>query len=63
MKLVVDAAACQAYGLCAEEAPDLVDLDDFGYSAVKGDGEVPPAREDAARAAFDLCPVKALRLL
>jgi ferredoxin len=63
MKIAVDAAACQAYGLCADEAPDLVDLDDFGYSAVIGDGEVPADREDAARAAADICPVKALRLL
>jgi ferredoxin len=63
MRLAVDAAACQAYGLCEGEAPDLVDLDDFGYSAVKGDGEVPPALEGAAQAAVDICPVKALRLL
>jgi ferredoxin len=63
MRLAVDAAACQAYGLCADEAPDLLDLDDFGYSAVKGDGEVPVDREDAARAAVEICPVKALRLL
>lgn len=63
MKIAVDAALCQAYGLCAEEAPDLVDLDDFGYSAVKGDGEVPSDRETAAEAAVETCPVKALRLL
>lgn len=63
MKLAVDASVCQAYGLCEDEAPDLVDLDDFGYSAVKGDGEVPPDREQAAQAAVDMCPVKALRLL
>jgi ferredoxin len=63
MKLAVDAALCQAYGLCAEEVPDLVDLDDFGYSAVKGDGDVASDREAAAKAAVDLCPVAALRLL
>jgi ferredoxin len=63
MRLAVDAAACQAYGLCEGEAPDLVDLDDFGYSAVKGEGDVPAGREQAAQAAVDVCPVKALRLL
>jgi ferredoxin len=63
MRLAVDAAACQAYGLCAEEAPDLVDLDDFGYSAVKGDGQIPTEREPAAGAAVEVCPVKAMRLL
>jgi ferredoxin len=63
MKLAVDAAACQAYGLCEAEVPDLVDLDDFGYSAVKGDGQVPSDREHAAQAAVEICPVQALRLL
>lgn len=63
MKLAIDAAACQGYGLCEEEAPDLVDLDDFGFSAVKGDGEVPADREGAAQAAVEICPVQALRLL
>jgi ferredoxin len=63
MRIAVDAALCQAYGLCAEEAPDLVDLDDFGYSAVKGDGDVPDDRQNAARAAVDICPVRALRLI
>jgi ferredoxin len=63
MKLAVDAAVCQAYGLCAEEAPDLVELDDFGYSAVKSDGEVPGDLETAAKSAVDVCPVAALRLL
>ena len=63
MKLAVDAAACQAYGLCAEEAPDLVDLDDFGYSAVKGGGDISSEQEPAAKAAVDICPVKALRLV
>lgn len=63
MKLAVDAALCQAYGLCADEAPDLLDLDDFGYSAVIGDGEVSLDREPAAMAATEICPVKALRLL
>lgn len=63
MKLAVDAALCQAYGLCEDEAPDLVELDDFGYSGIRGDGEVPADREEAARAAIEICPVKALRLL
>jgi ferredoxin len=63
MRLAVDAAACQGYGLCEAEAPDLVDLDDFGFSAVKGDGEVPAERASAAKAAVEICPVQALRLL
>ena len=34
MKLHVDPTACQAYGLCNEKAPDLIDLDEWGYAAV-----------------------------
>jgi ferredoxin len=63
MKLNVDAALCQAYGLCAEEAPTLVDLDDFGYSAPVGDGTVPAEQQAAAHSAVAICPAKALRLL
>ena len=32
MKLHVDPASCQAYGLCKEKAPDLIDLDEWGYA-------------------------------
>ncbi len=41
MKLVLDQTACQGYGLCQQAAPDLVDLDDWGYAGLLGDGEVP----------------------
>ena len=40
MKLTVDPALCQGYGLCADEAPELVELDDAGYATMLGDGEV-----------------------
>jgi ferredoxin len=62
MKLSVDSATCQAYGICQEEAPALVDLDEFGYSAVLGDGSVQPGQAEAARSAVVGCPAKALRL-
>lgn len=62
MKMSVDSAQCQGYGVCAEEAPDLVELDEFGYSSVVGDGTVPPDEEAVARVAADSCPVQAIRL-
>lgn len=47
MRLHVGQAACQAYGLCAELAPDL---------------DVPAGAHDAARAAVGACPSRAPRL-
>ena len=34
MKLHVDPASCRAYGLCKEKAPDLIDLDEWGYASL-----------------------------
>jgi ferredoxin len=61
MRLHVDTTACQAYGLCVEEAADLVELDRWGYAAVPG-GDVPPGAVEAARSAVAACPNRALRL-
>ena len=49
MKLVLDQTACQGYGLCQEAAPDLVDLDDWGYAGLLGDGTVPATSRIARR--------------
>jgi len=62
MKLVLDSTACQGYGLCQQAAPELVDLDDWGYAGLLGDGSVPDAHADSAREAVELCPAKALRV-
>jgi ferredoxin len=61
MKLHVDPAACQAYGLCTEKAPGLIDLDEWGYAAITR-ADVPADAEGDARAAVDICPNRALRL-
>lgn len=62
MRLIVDSATCQGYGLCHEEAPQLVDLDDGGYSVILGTGDVSADQRAAAESAVETCPVKALRL-
>jgi ferredoxin len=62
MKLTVDTDICQGYGLCHDEAPELVDLDDAGYAVVLRDGTVAPDLELAAEKAAGMCPAKALRL-
>ena len=62
MKLVLDQTACQGYGLCQQAAPDLVDLDDWGYAGLLGDGEVPGDRHGPAEEAAAVCPVAALKV-
>lgn len=63
MKIQVDSTKCDAYGLCAESAPQLFELDDFGYAAVLGGGLVGEDDRTAARTAIEACPVKAIRVL
>ena len=62
MKLVLDQTACQGYGMCQEAAPELLDLDDWGYAGVLGDGEVPVSQQDQAHEAVFVCPVAALKV-
>lgn len=63
MKVQVDSTKCDAYGLCAETAPRLFELDDFGYATARAGGVVPDDQEDAAQAAIAACPVQAVRVL
>ncbi|MBL1082643.1 ferredoxin [Streptomyces actinomycinicus] len=62
MKLLLDATRCQGYGLCQEPAPELIDLDEWGYAQTRAT-EVPPGGEEAAAAAVSACPNSALRLV
>ncbi|MFJ9817416.1 ferredoxin [Streptomyces sp. NPDC101151] len=62
MKLLMDSTRCQGYGLCQEPAPELVDLDEWGYAQVR-ESEVPADGEDAAAAAVAACPNSALRMV
>ncbi len=61
MKLHVDPTLCQAYGLCHEKAPELIQLDEWGYANVITP-DVPADQVEAARAAVAVCPNLALRL-
>lgn len=58
--LAVDWIRCTAHGLCAEIAPELVTLDDWGYPMVAE--TVPPHLEALAARARAACPAMALRL-
>jgi ferredoxin len=60
MHVAVDATRCDGYGRCAELAPSLFALDEWGYGAPTADGLVPPGDEDLARHTASECPVKAI---
>jgi ferredoxin len=62
MKLVLDSTACDGYGMCQEVAPDLVDLDDWGYAGLIGDGSVRSDLADSAHRAAAVCPAQALKV-
>lgn len=61
-RLRVDWAACDGHGLCAQWAPEIIELDEWGYPIVSA-GHVPSEVLAHVRAAVDACPVLALKLL
>ena len=60
-QLRVDPTACTGHGLCAELAPELVTLDEWGYPIVT-DRLVPHGLDRTARRAVTDCPALALAL-
>ena len=63
MRIRIDDSRCQGHARCFALAPDLFDVDDYGQSSVRGDGHVPPGREDVARLAVANCPEFAIEVL
>lgn len=59
--LRVDPVACRAHGLCADELPEAITLDEWGYPILPR-GPIPAAQVKRAKAAAAACPVLALRL-
>ena len=62
MKVHVDPELCQGHNRCYAIAPELFDVDDYGYASEVGDGEVPPGLEEKARLAVANCPEQAISL-
>ena len=63
MKIVLDRPRCEGHGLCEEEAPELMHLDDEGDLVLDLDEvEEGSTYAAAARSAVRVCPVAALRL-
>jgi len=59
--LRVDPIRCTARGLCAELAPELITLDEWGYPVLTA-SPVPAALAADVRRAVTACPTLALRL-
>lgn len=62
MKALINSAKCSGYGSCADHCPSVFEVDEFGYGAIIGAGEVPAGDEDKARAAMADCPENAISL-
>lgn len=61
--LEIDAAICDAHGICALLCPELVALDEWGYAAVSREQVEHGATLRRARRAVAACPERALRLV
>ena len=61
-RLRVDPVACDAFGHCAELAPELIWLDEWGYPVID-DRPIPPGLEDVVDLAVRACPRKALTVV
>jgi ferredoxin len=63
MKIHVEEEKCQGHNRCFVVAPELFELDDYGYAHEVGDGTVPPELEEKARLAVANCPEQAIIIL
>jgi len=62
MRIRIDQEKCEGHNRCYALAPELLDVDDYGYAHEIGDGVVPPELEDKARLAAKNCPEYAITL-
>lgn len=61
VRLRVDPIMCDGFGFCAELAPELITLDEWGYPIV-AEVALNRAERELAEAAILACPRKALVL-
>jgi ferredoxin len=63
--LVLNPLLCEGRGMCADAAPDLLELDEWGFPVLPGGGlraVLSPSQLTSARAATDACPALALHV-
>lgn len=63
MRIRVDGDKCQGHNRCKSLAPDLFELDEYGYASAANDGAVPPGEEEKARLAVSNCPEFAIEIV
>jgi ferredoxin len=63
MKIRVDQEKCQGHNRCFVVAPDLFELDDYGYAHEVNEGIVPPEMHEKARLAVTNCPELAIEIV
>lgn len=63
MKIHVIADKCQGHNRCYVLAPELFDVDDYGYATAANDGNVPAEMAEKARLAVANCPEHAIEIL
>jgi ferredoxin len=60
MKIKLDRTMCDGFGKCAEHAPSVFSLDEWGYASLAGAADVPDDQEPGVRRAILDCPVDAI---
>lgn len=61
--LSVDATKCQAFGTCYQVAPNLFELDEWGFAKETSGGRFSSDQAELARKSIDECPADAIRLV
>ncbi|MDP1876351.1 MAG: ferredoxin [Actinomycetota bacterium] len=64
MRIAVDPSKCQGHNRCMIFAPDVFEVDDYGFATVQDPaGTVPEERVEAVRTAVANCPELAISVL
>ncbi|WP_438278290.1 ferredoxin [Nitrobacter sp.] len=63
LRIRVDSDKCQGNARCKSLAPELFELDEWGYAREIGDGTVPAGLEDKAWLAQANCPEIAIAIV
>jgi ferredoxin len=63
VKIHVNPDKCQGHNRCYVLAPELFDVDDYGYATEVNDGIVPEQLRDKADLAIANCPEHAIEVV